>query len=114
MSVGVVGASMTTLVVAFEKRADMTTEAFREYYRDEHAPVVNELPDLEGYEVTFPRDPERSPYDGIATLRFADAAAFGEAMDSDAAERMQADAANFVDLDSMVQLVGETEDVLAP
>lgn len=103
---------MTTLVVAFEKPEGMTTEEFREYYRQEHAPLVNDLPDLEAYEVTFPRDPDRSPYDGLARLEFPDAASFGAAMDTEAAEAMQEDAANFVAEDSTVQLVGETEDVL--
>lgn len=104
------GPAVTTLIVAFE--TDMDTGEFREYYREEHAPIVNELPNLEGYEVTFPRDPERSPFDGLARLEFPDAAAFGEAMDTEAAERMQADGATFVAEGSMVQLVGETEDVL--
>lgn len=103
---------MTTLVVAFEKPEDMTTEAFRTYYREEHAPIVTDLPNLAAYEVTFPREPDRSPYDGLARLEFEDAAAFGEAMDTEAAERMQEDAANFVADESMVQLVGETESML--
>jgi uncharacterized protein (TIGR02118 family) len=105
-------AGMTTLVVAFEKPEGMSTEAFQTHYREEHAPLVTDLPHLEGYEVTFPRDPDRSPFDGLARLEFPDAAAFGEAMDTEAAERMQADAANFVAEDTMIQLVGETEDLL--
>lgn len=103
---------MTTLVVAFEAVEDMTTEELRTYYREEHAPLVTELPHLERYEVTFPRDPERAPFDGLARLEFPDAAAFGEAMDTAAAERMREDATTFVADGSMVQLVGETEDVL--
>ena len=103
---------MTTLVVAFEKQDGMTTEELREYYREEHVPVVTELPNLEGYDVTFPRTPEESPYDGLARLHFADAAAFGEAMDDEAAQRMQADAEAFVAEGSLVQFVGEAETFL--
>jgi uncharacterized protein (TIGR02118 family) len=103
---------VTELVVAFEKRADLTTEELRDYYHAEHAPIVRELPNLTGYRVTFPSDPDRSPYDGIARLQFADGAAMAEAMDTEVADRMEADAANFADPDSLVQIVGETEDLL--
>jgi uncharacterized protein (TIGR02118 family) len=108
---GAVG-HVTTLVVAFEKEADMTTEELREYYHEEHVPLVNEVPNLQGYEVTFPRDPGESAFDAVARLEFESPAAMGAAMDTDAAAAMQADAANFVAEGSMVQLVGETEDVL--
>jgi len=103
---------MTTLVLAFEKRENMSTEEFRTYYREEHASVVNELPLLAGYDVTFPRNPEEAHFDAVARLGFESPTALEEAMDSDASERMQADAENFVAADSMVRLVGETEDVL--
>jgi len=100
------------LTVAFQKRDDLTTAELRDYYHEEHAPLVRELPNLVGYEVTFPADPERSPYDGIARLRFPDGEAMSEAMDSEAAAAMQSDAAAFADTDSMVQVVGETESLL--
>lgn len=103
---------MTKLVVAFERDGDVTTEELREYYREEHVPLVKELPDLQGYDVAFPRNPERSPFDGLAQLYFEDAAALGAAMDTEAAERMQADGANFLDPDSLVQFVGEEEQLL--
>lgn len=103
---------VTTLIVAFEKQADLTTEELRAYYHEEHVPLVNEVPNLQGYEVTFPRDPGESPFDGVARLEFESPAAMGEAMDSGAAAAMQEDAGNFVAEGSMVQLVGEREDVL--
>ncbi|MEZ3142327.1 EthD family reductase [Halobaculum sp. MBLA0143] len=103
---------MHELTVAFQKRDDLTTEELRDYYHAEHVPLVRELPNLVGYEVTFPSDPERSPYDGIARLRFPDGEAMSEAMDTEAAAAMEADAAAFADTDSMVQVVGETESLL--
>ena len=108
---GAVG-HVTTLIVAFEKQADTTTEELRDHYHEEHVPLVNEVPNLQGYEVTFPRDSEESPFDAVARLEFDGPAAMGEAMDTEAAAAMQEDAANFVAEGSMVQLVGETEDVL--
>lgn len=103
---------MTTLLVAFDGADDRDTEELRRYYREEHAPLVAALPHLEAYEVTFPSDPDRAPWDGVATLRFPDRAAFRTAMDSEAAAAMEADAANFVAEGSLHQLVGDTEPLL--
>ncbi len=103
---------MRELTVAFQKRDDLTTEELRDYYHANHAPLVRELPNLVGYEVTFPADPERSPYDGIARLRFSDGAAMSEAMATEAAAAMEEDAAAFADTETMVQVVGETTDLL--
>lgn len=100
---------MTTLLVAFEAQPGMSTEAFREYYREEHAPIVAALPHLESYSVTFPADTERAPFDGVARLEFPDREAFGAAMESDAAAQMQADTEAFIADGSLVQLVGTTE-----
>lgn len=103
---------LTELIVAFEKRDDLDTEELRDYYYEEHAPIVRELPNLVGYRVTFPSDPERSPYDGIARLQFPDGAAMREAMETETAAEMEADAAEFADTETMVQVVGETETLL--
>ncbi|MFB6103953.1 MAG: EthD family reductase [Halobacteriaceae archaeon] len=103
---------MTTLLVAFDGRDDLSTDDLRRYYREEHAPLVADLPELEAYEVTFPKDPDRAPWDGIARLQFPDRAAFRTAMASDAAAAMEADAEHFVAEGSLHQLVGETESLL--
>jgi len=103
---------MHTLIVAFERQDDMSTEELREYYHEEHAPIVEELPNLAGYRVTFASDPEESPFDAVAVLDFESGAEFGDAMNSEAADRMQADGANFVNPESMAQVVGESEDLL--
>lgn len=104
---------VTTLLVAFDAQRDRSTSEFRRYYREEHAPTVADLPHLDGYEVIFPTDPDRAPFDGVAILEFPDRESFREAMQSDAAAEMEADAETFVAQDSLIQLVGETEDVLA-
>ncbi|ERH12678.1 MAG: hypothetical protein J07HB67_01704 [halophilic archaeon J07HB67] len=103
---------MRELTVAFEKRDDLTTAELRDYYHETHAPLVSELPNLVGYEVTFPADPDQSPYDGVARLRFPDADAMSEAMATEVATEMQADATAFADTETMVQVVGETTDLL--
>jgi uncharacterized protein (TIGR02118 family) len=100
---------MRSLIVAFERQDGMDSADLREYYHEEHAPIVEELPNLAGYRVTFAGDPEKSPFDAVAVLDFESGADMGEAMESEAAEEMQADGAHFLDPDSMVQVVGETE-----
>lgn len=103
---------MTTLLVAFDAQRDLSRDAFREYYRSEHAPIVAELPHLTAYEVIFPNDPDRAPFDGVAILEFPDRERFRGAMTSDAADAMEADADAFVAPESLTQLVGEAEDML--
>lgn len=100
---------MHSLIVAFERQDGMTTEDLREYYHEEHAPVVEQLPNLAGYRVTFAGDPEKSPFDAVAVLDFEGGGDMGEALDSAVAEEMQADGANFLDPESMAQVLGETE-----
>lgn len=87
----------------------MSTEEFRDYYRDHHAPIVTDVPHLESYAVTFPANPDRAPFDGIARLEFPDRDSFDTAMESEAAARMQADTEAFIADDSLTQLVGDTE-----
>lgn len=103
---------MHALLVAFDKQSEMSTESFRTYYQEEHAPIVRDLPNLSGYQVLFPDEPQQSEYDGIAFLQFESADAMSEAMASETAERMQADGANFVDQESLTQVVGQIRDML--
>jgi len=100
---------MHSLIVAFERQEGMDADELREYYHEEHAPIVEDLPNLAGYRVTFAGDPEQSPFDAVAVLDFESGAAMAEALDSEAAAEMQADGANFLDPDSMTQVLGETE-----
>lgn len=103
---------MHALVVAFDKQPEMSTESFRRYYREEHAPIVRDLPNLSGYQVLFPDDPDKSQYDGIAFLQFENASALSEAMASETAELMRADGANFVERESLTQVVGQLHNML--
>jgi len=100
---------MHSLIVAFERQDGMDTDELREYYHEEHAPIVEQLPNLAGYRVTFAGDPEKSPFDAVAVLDFESGAEMGEALDSEAAGEMQADGANFLNPESMTQVLGETE-----
>ncbi len=72
--------------------------AFDAYYVETHVPLVEQLPGLESFTASRP-DPGpggRAPeLYFIAELRFADRAAFGAAMSSDAGRATAADVPNF-------------------
>ncbi|MFW5895836.1 MAG: EthD family reductase [archaeon] len=88
---------MVKMVVLLVRKASLSYEEFLEYWEEEHAPLVEELPDVERYVTSHPTDPEKSAYDGVAEVYFEDMATLGTAMESDAGQRLQADAAEFTD-----------------
>lgn len=84
-------------------------EAFVDRWTGDHAGLAKELPGLVKYATSVPTDPDRSTYDGIVELYFEDSAALGEAFDSEVGQEVQADAAEFVDMDrSETMIVEET------
>lgn len=88
---------MVKMVVLLVRVESLSHEEFVRYWEEEHAPLVEELPNVERYVTSLPTDPEESPYDGIAELYFEDMASLGEAFDSAAGETILADAAEFAD-----------------
>ncbi|WP_241431982.1 EthD family reductase [Haloferax mucosum] len=81
-------------------RADgYTHEEFVERWMGPHADIAKELPGLQKYSTSLPTDPERSEYDGIVELYFEDMGALKAAFDSETGERVNADAAEFIDME---------------
>ncbi|SEP27576.1 conserved hypothetical protein [Halogranum amylolyticum] len=74
-------------------------EEFLRYWENEHAPIAKELPGLVKYTIDYPTAPEKSAYDGIAQLYFEDMQALKEAFTSEAGEKVQEDATNFIDVE---------------
>ncbi|MEA5385978.1 EthD family reductase [Haloarculaceae archaeon H-GB11] len=85
------------------RKAAMPHDEFERYLEETHAPIASELPGLERYVTSIPRDASRAAYDAIAELYFEDSAAMKAAFDSEVGQRVQADAAEFLD-----QEAGET------
>ena len=101
---------MVKMVVLLIRKESFTHEEFVTYWEEEHAPLVEELPNVERYVTSVPTEPEKSAYDGIAELYFEDMAALGEAFDTDAGDALLADAAEFSDQDAgEVLYMEETE-----
>lgn len=90
---------MIKLVNLVVKRPDYSHEEFVERWTGEHAAIAKELPGLQKYSTSLPTDPERAAYDGIVELSFEDMDALKAAFSSDIGERVNADAAEFIDME---------------
>lgn len=89
---------MFKVAVLLAKRADLSHDEFVEYWEESHAPLVEELPDVERYSMSIPGQPEDSAYDGVAELYFEDFSTMRDAYATDAGEELRADAAEFADM----------------
>jgi uncharacterized protein (TIGR02118 family) len=101
---------MAKMVILARREEGTSHEDCIEYMETEHAPLVEEMDGIERYTYSIPFDPERSGVDYVAQLRFESPAAMNEAFDSDAGQRVQADADSFLDMDAtdMVAVGEET------
>jgi len=88
---------MRKVVNLLVRKPDLSHEAFREYWYEEHAPLAEDLPGVWEYATSVPTDPEKAAYDGIAELYLESGAGLGDVFGTPAGERIQADMANFLD-----------------
>lgn len=99
--------SMIEMVQFLVRKEGNSHGEFVERWRGDHADLVRELPGLERYSTSVPTDPGKSEYDGVVELGFESEAALKEAFDSEAGRRLQADAAEFVDLEASQRMIVE-------
>jgi uncharacterized protein (TIGR02118 family) len=83
------------------KKADLSDEAFREYWLTRHAPIARDgYEHLLGYRVSLvtrvPEGQER-PYDGVAELTWDDRDGFKADMATEASKRSTEDLSTFTD-----------------
>jgi uncharacterized protein (TIGR02118 family) len=86
---------------------EISHEEFKERWTGEHAEIAKQLPHLEKYVTSVPRDPEKAGYDGIVELYFESTEDLAAAFESPEGERVQADAEEFIDLEASPSLVVE-------
>jgi uncharacterized protein (TIGR02118 family) len=91
---------MYKLVITLNRKEDLSSDDFREYYREEHLPLVEEMPKLKKFTVSFPLNEEDSEYDSIAELYYEEAEHIEESLESKAGQEAVDDVANFGDPDS--------------
>lgn len=100
---------MIKLVDMLVREDGVSHEEFVERWQGPHAELARDLPGLRKYTTSVPRDPSRSEHDGILELYFDDTAAMKEAFDSEIGRRVQADAAEFIDMEQgPTYIVSET------
>ncbi len=102
--------------ILLTRRENMTHEQFRDYWLDEHVPLVEAMPGVVRYTTTLPTEPDYAEFDGVADLYFADRdamlASMGHETDSrdpghEAYVAVNEDAAEFLDLGDLRQFAGE-------
>jgi len=98
------------MVILAVRGDDIGHDECIDYMHDDHAPLVNDLPNLQRYTSSLPANPERTGYDYVAQLWFEDSEAMDEAFASEQGQKVQADAENFLDMGAteMIPVVGET------
>ncbi|ELZ84705.1 hypothetical protein C453_11841 [Haloferax elongans ATCC BAA-1513] len=81
------------------RKDEYTHEEFVERWTGEHADLAKDLPGLKKYVTSLPTAPERSEYDGIVELYFEDMESLKAAFSSEIGEAVNADAAEFIDME---------------
>jgi uncharacterized protein (TIGR02118 family) len=105
------------VIVLLPRRGDMSPEAFGQYLRETHLPLVTKLPGLRRLVVNWVLpDPNEPPpaYDAVSEDWFDDPAAMGAALASPEGQAVAADVPNYLDLSRFALLVVEEEDVPLP
>ena len=88
---------MTRLIALLTKRDDWSYEEFIEYWMNQHAPLVTQIPNLRRYSTMLPYDVEVSAYDGAADLYFDTLEELEAAFESEEWERGREDTAYFTE-----------------
>jgi uncharacterized protein (TIGR02118 family) len=107
-------ANMIKLVLLVAKRADLSTEEFRRYWRETHAPLLRQLPGLRRlvFNYALPGMDGAAPeYDGVSEDWFESAEAMQAAFASPAGQAIFADAPHFLDMGRLRMFVVEEEEV---
>ncbi|MCU1397349.1 MAG: hypothetical protein JWN62_458 [Acidimicrobiales bacterium] len=80
---------MLKAMILLARRTDMTPEAFRAWWLDEHAPLAAQLPAVR--KIVFNAIDDADDHDGVAELWFDDRQSFDAAYASEIGQRVAAD-----------------------
>jgi uncharacterized protein (TIGR02118 family) len=102
------------VIVLLARRDGMSEEDFARYTREQHLPLVTQLPGLRRLVVNHVLpDPNAVPpaYDAVAEDWFDDLAAMGAAFASPEGQAVLADAPNFLDMTRLQVMAVEEEEI---
>lgn len=91
---------MIKLIALVKKKSSMTTEEFRDYWVNTHAPLARQIPGMRGYRINVadnPGDMTPAPYDGSAEIWFDDRPAMEAGLSSPENDVAGGDVVNFAD-----------------
>jgi uncharacterized protein (TIGR02118 family) len=103
------------MVLLLSRRGDLSQEEFRSYWREQHAPLLVQLPGLRRlvFNYALPGMDGTAPeYDGISEDWFESAEAMQAASGSPAGQAVFADAPNFLDMGRLRMFVVEEDEVV--
>jgi uncharacterized protein (TIGR02118 family) len=92
------------VVITLVREEGMSQEAFARYWREEHAPLAEQLPHLRKYTISEPVGDD-APVDGVAQLFYDSMDDLQASMDSEVADQVREDTATFTDPDAGDQYV---------
>lgn len=101
---------MIKYVTVLFRRAGMSREEFRSYWKDTHAPILKEIPGLRGYVQNHTLEDlegNEPPYDGFGELYFDSVEAMQEGLASSEGKATIADIPNFCDTERLVRVFVE-------
>jgi len=110
---------VVTLHAFLVRRPDLSHEEFLEHWRDRHAPLIRDTPELARHLVRYEQH-ARIPggrggtpgYDGVAVQVYRDWDGFAAMLDEPAAEAMAADEGRFLDRERLVVVFSEDVEVV--
>jgi uncharacterized protein (TIGR02118 family) len=106
---------MMKVVYVMFKKAGMSREEFRRYWKETHAPIAKEMPGLKEYVQNHAHsDPEGNepPYDGFDELYFESQEAMEEALATSEGEATLGDMPNFCDMEKTLGIAVEEVNVV--
>jgi uncharacterized protein (TIGR02118 family) len=107
-------ATVIKLVLLLPRRADLSPEQFRTYWRETHAPLLAQLPGLRRLVFNYAQpalDGAEPEFDGISEDWFESAEAMQAAFGSPAGQAVFADAPHFLDMGRLRMFMVEEEEI---
>ena len=104
---------MIKVVIFIRRRPGMAAAAFREHWRERHAPLIVKLPGIRRYVQNAPLDEAypagEPPFDGVAESSFDDTQAMKALAKSPEYAAVLADEPNFIDRPNMGSIITEEQ-----
>lgn len=105
---------MTKAIFTLYRRADVSGDEFRDYWKNTHGPIAAKMPGLKKYVQNHALTTEEGepPIAGIAEVYFDSVEAMQDALASPEGKAALADLGNFTDADATVTVIVDEVDLV--